>query len=203
MRDYLGRLALHYSGERPIRGNSGVGGRGSDPEAEERLLQIGVYAMGESFNRWRRAEMDKAMGAAAKAEGTTKGGSSGGVSTWHPEHSFRSNHGIAKVHMLVEVRMMDHRHVPAIADVPAQKGIGVSCNYLVFDEDTAKPIAYSRIVGVDKYCVDPKMNRPKSELKEEEDAKNKHQGAAAKDVKFRNCAELPLKALQLGVPCIP
>jgi hypothetical protein len=105
MRSYLDRLSLHYSGERLIRGG-GIDGsfRG---QVEHQQLQLGVYAMGEVFSRWRKAE------AAEAAVGAV-------------DETFRPSHGVAKVHMLVEVRMADHKHVPEIAAVPPQRGLGVS-----------------------------------------------------------------------------
>jgi hypothetical protein len=68
------------------------------------------------------------------------------------------------------------------------------CNHLVFDEETARPMAYSRIVGVNRYCVDPSLNKPHSE------SEPKKNGTPAA-VKIRNCEDLPAKAIELGIPC--
>ena len=86
----------------------------------------------------------------------------------------------------------------------------------VFDEDSARVIAYSRIVGINRYCVDPNLNKPKSELKkeageeEEEESvagtaggdKRSKAAAVKKPVKVLNCQDLPRKAIELGVPCL-
>ena len=90
----------------------------------------------------------------------------------------------------------------------------------MFDEDSARVIAYSRIVGVNRYCVDPSLNKPKSELKkqaeeeeeEEEEEERSVAGTAGGDkrstgvavkkpVKVLNCQDLPPKAIELGIPC--
>ena len=92
-----------------------------------------MYAMGEVFSRWRRAETAAAAASAAAnaAEGGVVVGGGGGGGGGRLDQTFRANHGVAKVHMFVEVRMTDYKHVPEIAIVPAQKGIGLSCNYAV------------------------------------------------------------------------
>ena len=169
MRAYLDRLSAHYSGAREIHGRRAIYHHPKDNDEEREMLQLGVYAMGEVFSRWRMANT-----------GVEDGGGGG-----YSSRQFRPNHGISGVHMFVEVSMVDHMHVPEIAAVPLQRGLGAACNYLIFDEDTGQPVAYSRVVGASKYCVDPVMNKPKW-----------GPGAAV-----RPCKDLPLKAIQLGIPC--
>lgn len=194
MRNYLRRLSLHYSGKMPIRGPGGGDPRDKDEGLE---TQLGVYALGEVFSQWRRrTDTSNATNATDGGEGGDGGGEKKKKKAGATDQTFRSSHGVSKVHMFVEVNMLDHRHIPEIAAVPPQRGIGSLCNYVVFDEDTARPVAYSRIVGAHRYCVDPIMNKPKSQLKITiSDSK------AAAAVKMPRCEDLPSRAIQLGIAC--
>ena len=126
----------------------------------ERTRRIGVYAMGEVFSRWRRAEAEAAVAvraaaaaaaAAASAANATEGGVvGGGGGGGRLDQTFRADHGVAKVHMFVEVRMADYKHVPEIAIVPAQKGLGLSCNYV------AGPTVYSSLTT---YSLDARRSQ--------------------------------------------
>ena len=133
--------------------------------------------MGEVFSRWRRAEAETAAAAAEKAAAAAAekaaaanaagggvvvgfgGGGGGGDRGGRLDQTFRADHGVAKVHMFVEVRMADHKHVPEIAIVPAQKGLGVSCNYVagptIYSSHTTSYLLDARTVSndVDNTCA--------------------------------------------------